>query len=78
MFYLLSLLITFVPLSSPVLRSLTLSRNSTISGSLYPAYASYKALKSNDAARLEVWLMYWVVRGVVMCWEMGGEWAVDW
>lgn len=30
-------------------------------GTLYPAYASYKALKSNDATSLSRWMTYWMV-----------------
>ncbi|ORY72207.1 TB2/DP1, HVA22 family-domain-containing protein [Leucosporidium creatinivorum] len=51
---------------------------STTAGSLYPAYASYKAIKSNDLQKLEVWLMYWVVMGFVMCAESTVEWMFAW
>lgn len=45
---------------------------------MYPAYASYKAIKSNDAAKLELWLMFWVVMGTVMVLESTVEWTVAW
>lgn len=54
-----------------------LSRRTT-AGSLYPAYASYKAIKSNDLQKLEVWLMYWVVMGFIMCMESTVEWLFAW
>lgn len=54
------------------------SRRRTTAGSLYPAYASYKAIKSNDLQKLEVWLMYWVVMGFVMCAESTVEWMFAW
>ncbi|KAG9293845.1 hypothetical protein G9A89_019183 [Geosiphon pyriformis] len=30
-------------------------------GLLYPAYASYKAIKTNNSAKIIPWLMYWIV-----------------
>lgn len=53
-------------------------RNSTSLGFVYPAYASFKAIKSNDLAKLEVWLMYWVVMGTVMAAESTVEWFFAW
>lgn len=46
--------------------------------SAYPAYASYKAIKTGDLPALEVWLMYWVVMGVVSVLENTVEWTVAW
>ncbi|KAK4058937.1 hypothetical protein OIO90_000383 [Microbotryomycetes sp. JL221] len=51
---------------------------STVAGAIYPAYASYKAIKTNDVAKLEVWLMFWVVMGIVMSFESTLEWIVAW
>lgn len=42
------------------------------------AYNSYKAIKSNDLQKLEVWLMYWVVMGTVMAMESSVEWIFAW
>lgn len=50
----------------------------TVAGSIYPAYASYKAIKQNDAQQLEVWLMFWVVMGSVFAVEHSVEWLVSW
>ncbi|KAF9112339.1 receptor accessory protein 4 [Mortierella sp. AM989] len=36
----------------------------TIAGSVYPAYASYKAINSRNNTRLTAWLMYWTVMGL--------------
>ncbi|KAF9082049.1 receptor accessory protein 4 [Mortierella sp. AD031] len=33
-------------------------------GYLYPAYASYKAIRTHDNNRLTAWLMYWTVMGL--------------
>ncbi|KAF9957127.1 hypothetical protein BGZ65_002240 [Modicella reniformis] len=41
-----------------------LMTNSTVAGSVYPAYASYKAINSRNNARLTAWLMYWTVMGL--------------
>ncbi|KAI8596026.1 TB2/DP1, HVA22 family-domain-containing protein [Dissophora ornata] len=37
---------------------------STAAGSVYPAYASYKAINSRNNTRLTAWLMYWTVMGL--------------
>ncbi|KAH8925749.1 hypothetical protein BT69DRAFT_1087199 [Atractiella rhizophila] len=50
----------------------------TLAGYAYPAYSSYKAVKTNDAAQLEVWLMYWVVIAFVSVAEMTVEWTISW
>ncbi|GJJ67807.1 receptor expression-enhancing protein 1/2/3/4 [Entomortierella parvispora] len=36
----------------------------SIAGSVYPAYASFKAIHSRDQTRLTAWLMYWTVMGL--------------
>ncbi|KAG0375215.1 receptor accessory protein 4 [Mortierella sp. AD032] len=36
----------------------------SVAGSLYPAYASYKAINTRDNTRLTAWLMYWAVMGM--------------
>ncbi|KAG0283509.1 receptor accessory protein 4 [Linnemannia gamsii] len=36
----------------------------SVAGSLYPAYASYKAIHTRDNNRLTAWLMYWTVMGM--------------
>lgn len=54
------------------------TRHSTSAGFVYPTYASYKAIKSNDMQKLEVWLMYWVVMGTVMAMESTVEWIFAW
>ncbi|KAI5480954.1 hypothetical protein MNV49_006764 [Pseudohyphozyma bogoriensis] len=50
----------------------------TAAGFVYPTYASYKAIKSNDLPKLEVWLMYWSVMGTVMALESTVEWIFSW
>ncbi|KAF9318344.1 receptor accessory protein 4 [Podila horticola] len=37
---------------------------SSVAGSLYPAYASFKAINTRDNNRLTAWLMYWSVMGL--------------
>ncbi|KFH73386.1 hypothetical protein MVEG_00602 [Podila verticillata NRRL 6337] len=36
----------------------------SVAGSLYPAYASFKAINTRDNNRLTAWLMYWSVMGL--------------
>lgn len=45
---------------------------------MYPAYASYKAIKANDMQQLETWLMFWVVMGTVITVESTVEWIWSW
>ena len=52
--------------------------SSTSAGTVYPTYASYKAIKNNDGPQLEVWLMYWVVMGAVFTAESTVEWLFSW
>ncbi|RIB24348.1 hypothetical protein C2G38_1958022, partial [Gigaspora rosea] len=34
---------------------------SHVVGYLYPAYASFKAIKANNTKRIIEWLIYWIV-----------------
>ncbi|KAF9920656.1 receptor accessory protein 4 [Linnemannia zychae] len=36
----------------------------SVAGSLYPAYASFKAIHTRNNTRLTAWLMYWTVMGM--------------
>ncbi|KAF2144964.1 uncharacterized protein K452DRAFT_295528 [Aplosporella prunicola CBS 121167] len=45
---------------------------------LFPAFASYKALRARDPAQLTPWLMYWVVYAIAQTGEYWLGWAVDW
>ncbi|KAG0100587.1 receptor accessory protein 4 [Podila epicladia] len=50
--------LTFPPLMALIRGS------SSMAGSLYPAYASFKAINTGDNNRLTAWLMYWSVMGL--------------
>lgn len=52
--------------------------NSTTAGFLYPAYSSYKAIRTNDTQAIEVWLMFWVVMAGIHTVENTVEWTVNW
>lgn len=81
MFYLLSRTVSYVASNAHVMKRLAHScarHRSTASGALYPAYASYKAIKSNDIQQLETWLMFWCVMGAVTVLEHSVEWIVSW
>ncbi|KAI9683079.1 MAG: hypothetical protein M1829_005870 [Trizodia sp. TS-e1964] len=45
---------------------------------LFPVFASYKALKTNDPSQLKPWLMYWVVLACFLVAESWTEWAFVW
>ncbi|KAK8199851.1 TB2/DP1, HVA22 family-domain-containing protein [Phyllosticta capitalensis] len=45
---------------------------------LFPIFASYKALRTRDPAQLTPWLMYWVVFTIGQTAEAYVGWAVDW
>ncbi|KAL7276924.1 hypothetical protein RUND412_000068 [Rhizina undulata] len=45
---------------------------------LFPVFASYKALKANDPAQLQPWLMYWVVIACVLVIESWTGWLFSW
>ncbi|KAF9982121.1 receptor accessory protein 4 [Mortierella antarctica] len=52
--------------------------HSTVAGSFYPAYASYKAINSRDHTRLTAWLMYWSVMGIFTLAEVVLDTFVFW
>lgn len=45
---------------------------------LWPCYASFKAVKANDLATIERWLMFWVIMGIVSVGEGTVEWFLAW
>ncbi|KAK7552121.1 TB2/DP1, HVA22 family-domain-containing protein [Phyllosticta citricarpa] len=45
---------------------------------LFPIFASYKALRTRDPAQLTPWLMYWVVFTIAQTTEAYAGWAVEW
>ncbi|KAF8466459.1 TB2/DP1, HVA22 family-domain-containing protein [Kalaharituber pfeilii] len=45
---------------------------------LFPVFASYKALKTNDPQQVTPWLMYWVVIACVLVVEAWTEWLLRW
>ncbi|KAF8427829.1 TB2/DP1, HVA22 family-domain-containing protein [Tirmania nivea] len=45
---------------------------------LFPVFASYKALKTNDPQQVTPWLMYWVVIACVFLVEAWTEWLLRW
>lgn len=45
---------------------------------LFPVFASYKALKTNDPQQVTPWLMYWVVIACVFLIEAWTEWLLRW
>ncbi|KAF9994502.1 receptor accessory protein 4 [Entomortierella chlamydospora] len=51
---------------------------STIAGSVYPAYASYKAINSRNSTRLTAWLMYWTVMGLFTLVELFLDTFIFW
>ncbi|KAF9962446.1 receptor accessory protein 4 [Mortierella alpina] len=53
-------------------------QHSTVAGSFYPAYASYKAINSRDHTRLTAWLMYWTVMGIFTLAEVVLDTLVFW
>ncbi|CAJ0632274.1 1281_t:CDS:2 [Entrophospora sp. SA101] len=38
-------------------------------GFLYPTYASFKAIKTNDVKTIKLWLMYWIIMAIFTMWE---------
>nr|CAG8455199.1 8608_t:CDS:2 [Entrophospora candida] len=38
-------------------------------GLLYPTYASFKAIKTNDVKTIKLWLMYWIIMAIFTMWE---------
>ncbi|KUI69416.1 Receptor expression-enhancing protein 2 [Cytospora mali] len=51
---------------------------SSIASTLFPLFASYKALKTSDPAQLTPWLMYWVVLACALLVESWTEWFLVW
>ncbi|KAF9348104.1 hypothetical protein BGX26_000443 [Mortierella sp. AD094] len=51
---------------------------STVAGSVYPAYASYKAINSRNSTRLTAWLMYWTVMGLFTLVELFLDTFIFW
>ncbi|KAK4534415.1 hypothetical protein CDCA_CDCA01G0440 [Cyanidium caldarium] len=49
----------------------------TLFGYLYPAYATYKALKRSETAEIKQWLMYWVVHAGFSVAEAVGDWVAS-
>jgi hypothetical protein len=47
-------------------------------GFLYPAYASYKAIKSKSRMRMMPWLMYWAVAGFLSSLEFVSDSFLFW
>jgi len=45
---------------------------------LFPVFASYKALKTNDPHQVTPWLMYWVVIACILVIEAWTEWLLRW
>ncbi|KAK9708840.1 hypothetical protein K7432_009391 [Basidiobolus ranarum] len=50
----------------------------TISGLLYPAYASYKALEERRSEELLTWLMFWIVMGIFTAVEFVADVIIFW
>jgi len=58
---------------------LVLSRTvSNVFGTLYPAYMSYKAIASGNAAAHKQWLMFWIVNTAFTILELFGDALVSW
>ena len=53
------------------------SRLDRLRHSLFPIFASYKALKANDQTQLTPWLMYWVVIACVIVVENFLGWFLN-
>ena len=47
-------------------------------GSVYPAYASYKAVLSGKPEQHKQWLMYWIVYTIFTVFEILGDTFVSW
>ncbi|KAM6432016.1 receptor expression-enhancing protein 4 isoform 2-T2 [Liasis olivaceus] len=47
-------------------------------GTLYPAYASYKAVRSKDVRAYVRWMMYWIVFALFMATEAVADVFVSW
>lgn len=51
---------------------------SSVASTLFPLFASYKALKTSDPAQLAPWLMYWVVLACFFLVESWAGWFLVW
>lgn len=51
---------------------------SSVASTLFPLFASYKALKTSDPTQLTPWLMYWVVLACALLFESWTEWLLVW
>ncbi|CAN7949203.1 unnamed protein product, partial [Ixodes hexagonus] len=51
---------------------------SMVCGMLYPAYASYKAVKNKDVREYMKWMMYWVVFALFTCVETFADILISW
>jgi receptor expression-enhancing protein 1/2/3/4 len=51
---------------------------SSVASFLFPIFASYKALKTNDPAELTPWLMYWVVFSCCLLVESWVSFILTW
>lgn len=47
-------------------------------GTLYPAYASYKAVKTKNVKEYVKWMMYWIVFALFTCVETLGDLFISW
>ncbi|ELU09427.1 hypothetical protein CAPTEDRAFT_156801 [Capitella teleta] len=47
-------------------------------GTLYPAYASYKAVKTKNVKEYVKWMMYWIVFALFTCVETVGDLFISW
>eukprot|EP00128_Syssomonas_multiformis_P011815 Colp12_sorted_trinity150504_noHs@7458 len=51
---------------------------SRLLGLLYPAYASFKAIKNRNLREYQMWLMYWVVFAFFSAFEFFGDVLLSW
>ncbi|XP_078589394.1 receptor expression-enhancing protein 1-like isoform X9 [Branchiostoma floridae x Branchiostoma japonicum] len=47
-------------------------------GTLYPAYASYKAVKTKNVREYVKWMMYWIVFALFTCMETFADVFISW
>ncbi|XP_046386725.1 uncharacterized protein LOC124156305 isoform X1 [Ischnura elegans] len=65
----LSVLCALLCLMCPVVAHTAFSVYRLVFGTLYPAYASYKAVRSRDVREYVKWMMYWIVFALFTCGE---------
>eukprot|EP00164_Ancoracysta_twista_P000757 GFYU01000996.1.p1 GENE.GFYU01000996.1~~GFYU01000996.1.p1 ORF type:complete len:218 (+),score=46.29 GFYU01000996.1:187-840(+) len=51
---------------------------SNVVGLLYPAYSSFKALKSGDVELLRKWCMYWIIMAAFTVFEFYADILISW